>query len=403
MTRKQEQRRIMRKLHTKLIILFWVIGSVAAFSPCFAGSTTFNEGLDYLADRITSDMWQHRIQYIAVSDFTDLNGSISELGIFVSEELLTRFHDNQTLKIVERRLLDKVLEEHQLGLTGLLDERSVKKLGKILGVDAICAGIITDLRATFKINARMIAVETGQVFAVASAEVDKNDALRILMRKYSRARRVIESQQKDSADKLDINLLVNGSFVHQYTGWKRQIGDIRQGASKTEIIDFSTGKSGKALHIRHKGKGHILFSQIVNIPSADLIFTATFQASTHEGMIKAFSGTGVVQVALQYFDQKGYKVGETVLLDYVKNPFADTPLIGVPRRKGDSYKTHFIEFKNNKLYHDYHLDIRREIEDNLLGIDPNTIEEIAVILWCGATHSQASAELWITGIALKNK
>jgi TolB-like protein len=393
----------MRKLHTKLIILFWVIGSVAAFSPCFAGSTTFNEGLDYLADRITSDMGRRNIQYIAVSDFTDLNGKISELGLFVSEELLTRLHDNQMLKIVERRLLDKVLEEHQLGLAGLIDEGSVKKLGKILGVDAICAGTITDLRATFKINARMIAVETGQVFAAASAEVDKNDALRILMKKYSRVRRVIESQRKDSADNLDINLLVNGGFVHQYTGWKRQIGDIKQGASKTEIIDFSTGKSGKALHIRHKGKGHILFSQIVNVPCADLIFTATFQASTHEGMMKAFSGTGVVQVALQYFDQKGYKVGQTVLLNYVKNPFADTPLIGVPRRQRDTYKTHYIELPGDKLHHDYQLDVRMEIEDNLLGIDSDSIEEIAVIFWCGANHSQAGAELWITDVALRTK
>ncbi len=395
--------RLMSKTRSKFIILFGIVVFFASCQSGFAASKTFDHGIDYLADRITSDMGQRNIQYIAVVDFTDLNGRISELGIFVSEELLTRLHDNQMLKIVERRLLDKVLEEHQLGLAGLLDEGSVKKLGKILGVDAVCAGTITDLRATFKINARMIAVETGQIFAVASAEVDKNDALRILMRKYSRARRVIESQQKDSADKLDINLLVNGGFVHQYTGWKRQIGDMRQGTSKTEIINFPTGKSGKALHIRHKGKGHILFSQIVNVPCADLIFTATFQASTHEGMIKAFSGTGVVQVALQYFDQKGYKVGQTVLLNYVKNPFADTPLIGVPRRQRDTYKTHYIELPGDKLHHDYQLDVRMEIEDNLLGIDPGSIEEIAVIFWCGANHSQAGAELWITDITLKNK
>jgi TolB-like protein len=393
----------MGKSHSKFVILFGIIAFLAFCQSGFAASKTFDHGIDYLADRITSDMGQRNIQYIAVVDFTDLNGRISELGIFVSEELLTRLYDTQKVKIVERRLLDKVLEEHRLGLTALFDEDSIKQLGKILGVEAICTGTITDLRATFKINARVIAVETGQVFAVAATEVDKNDALRILMKKYSRARRVIESQQKSSADKLDINLLVNGGFVHQYTGWKRQIGDVRQGSSKTEIIDFPTGKSGKALHVRHKGKGHILFSQIVNVPSADLIFTATFQASTREGMIKAFSGTGVVQIALQYFDQKGYKVGQTVLLNYIKNPFADTPLIGVPRRQRDTYKTHYIELPGDKLYHDYHLDVRMEIEDNLLGIDSDSIEEIAVILWCGANHSQAGAELWITDVALRTK
>jgi|GEM_PF-1203397 len=384
----------------KLVTIFLIIASCPAAS---AASTTLKQGLDYLTEGITSDMGQHGIQYIAVADFTDLDGKISELGMFISEELLTRLHDTQKVKVVERRLLYKIVEEHQLGLTGLLDEKSVKQLGKILGVEAVCTGTITDLRATFKINARMIAVETGQVFAVASAEVDKNDALRILMRKYARARRLAKSQQNDSQPQRGYNLLVNGAFTSGYTGWKRQIGDMQQGSSKTEIIDFETGKSGKALHIRHGGKGHIQFSQIVNVPAADLIFSATFQASTHEGPVKAFSGTGVVQVALQYFDPRGYKLGQTVLLNYVKNPFADTPLIGVPRRQRDTYKTHYIELPGDKLHHDYQLDVRREIEDNLLGIDPDSIEEMAVILWCGANHSQAGAELWITDIALTNK
>jgi hypothetical protein len=285
----------------------------------------------------------------------------------------------------------------------MLDEKSVKKLGKILGVDAVCTGTITDLRTTLKVHARMIAVETGQVFAAVSTEVDKSDALRILMRKYVRAGRLVEARQKNPRQAGEINLLVNGGFVHQYTGWKRQIGDIRQGSSKTEIIDFPAGKSGKALHICHEGKGHIQFSQIVNVPSADLIFSATFQASTHEGMIKAFSGTGIVQIGLQYLDQEGSKLGQTVILNYVKNPFADTPLIGVPRRESDTYRTHYIELSGDKLYQDYRLDVRKEIEDNLLGIDPDSIEEIAVILWCGASHSQAGGELWITDIALRNK
>jgi hypothetical protein len=83
-------------------------------------------------------MGEVQIQYIAVVDFKDLNGRTSELGIFISEELLACLHDSQRVKVVERRLLGKVLEEHQLGLTALLDENSVKKLGKILGVDAIC-------------------------------------------------------------------------------------------------------------------------------------------------------------------------------------------------------------------------------------------------------------------------
>ena len=393
----------MVRLNIKFVMALWIVSLIAAYDPSQAGSKPFKLGLDYLANRITSDMGQHRKQYVAVPDFTDLDGRVSELGMFISEELLTRLHDTQKVKVVERRLLNKVIEEHQLGLTGLIDPKTVKRLGKILGADSLCTGTITDLRSTLMINARMIDVETGQVFAVASAEVDKSDALRILMRKYTRARRLAESKREKKHLEPGYNLVVNGDFTHRYTGWKREVGDIRQGNSRNEIIGFSEGKSGKALHIQHRGKGHIQFRQMVRVPTADLIFSATFQAGSREGSIKAFSGTGVVQIALQYLDRKGSKIGQTVLLNYVKNPFADTPLIGVPRRTADTYKCRYIKFSGDRLYHDYKIDVRQEIEDNLLGVDPDSIEEIAVLLWCGATHSQARSQLWVTDIALKIK
>jgi hypothetical protein len=139
------------------------------------------------------------------------------------------------------------------------------------------------------------------------------------------------------------------------------------------------------------------------VPGPDLIFSASFQASSNEGMIIGFSGTGVAQIALQFFDEGGGKLGESILVNYVKNPFADSPLIGVPRRKEDSYQTHYIEFANNKFNQEYQIDVRREIENNLLGIEPNVIRQVAVVLWCGATHPQAGAELWITDLSLKAK
>ena len=391
------------KFRIQFRLLIWIILFSIFLIPRNADSRTLNSGLDHLVNRITANMEEAHKQYVAVPDFTDLDGRVSELGMFISEELLTRLHNTQKVKVVERRLLSKVIEEHQLGLTGLIDPKTVKRLGKILGADSLCTGTITDLRSTLKINARIIDVETGQVFAVASAEVDKSDALRILMRKYTRVRRLAESKSEKKHLERGYNLVVNGGFTHRYTGWNRQVGDIRQGTSRSEIIDFSEGKSGKALHIRHKGKGHILFSQMVRVPTADLIFSATFQAGSHEGALKAFSGTGVVQIALQYLDRKGAKVGQSVLLNYVKNPFADTALIGVPRRRGNTYKSRYMEFSSDKLYHNYRMDVRQEIEDNLLGVDLNSIEEIAVIFWCGATHSQAGSQLWVTDIGLRIK
>ena len=199
------------------------------------------------------------------------------------------------------------------------------------------------------------------------------------------------------------NYLRNGGVQQRYDFWARSIGDISRGSSQAEIISSPHGKSGKALHIGHTGEGHIQFAQIVSVPGTDLIFTASFQANSREGIIRAFSGSGVAQIGLVYFDERNNKLGETILVNYVKNPFADTPLIGVPRRAPDTYTTHYIEFSGGEFNQNYRIDIRQEIESNLMAINPEDVRFIAVIIWCGANHEQAGAELWVTDISLRAK
>lgn len=384
----------------RAVVALAVVIQVTLFSLCYGATQGFERSMDTLARAVTENMSRSGKQFVAVLDFSDLNGRISELGSFVAEELLGRIHRLQKVKIVERRLVYRIVEEHGFGMSGVVDEKSVKRLGSMIGADTICTGTISDLRTVIKINARMLDVERGLVFAAATAELDKTEALRALMRKNVQSRNAHIKNRVSVSQDGNVDLIVNGGFTDRLAGWERSIGDIRQGASKTEIVDFQQGRSGRVLHIRHEGNGHVQFSQMVSVPTIDLKFTATFQADTHEGMVMAFSGTGVAQIGLQYFGRNRERLGQSVLLNYVKNPFADTPLIGVPRRAGDSYKTHYIEFEKGKLYRGYKLDLRREVEDNLMGVDPDTIEEIGVALWCGANGVSAGADLWVTDLEL---
>jgi TolB-like protein len=359
-----------------------------------------NIALDDLANQIITEIDKSDKQIVAIADFYDLSGRITEFGLFISEELVNRLGRSKKINLVERRDLKRVMEELQLHLSGIVDTKSAKEVGALLGAEILCTGTVIELPKSFKINARLIDTETGRIFATAGATVDKSEDMGMLKRDDFGTRL---PGGKVSAKYPRGNLLANGGFQQGYSDWKRQIGDITKGSSQTEIISFPNGRSGKALHIRHKGEGYFQFSQIVFVPGPDLIFSASFQASSKEGMIIGFSGTGVVQIGLQYFDENGSKVGETVLVNYVKNPFADTPLIGVPRRNPDTYKTHYIEFSKDRFHQEYRIDIRQEIENNLLGIEPDGVRQIAVVLWCGATHPQAGTELWITDVSLKAK
>ncbi len=382
-----------KAMMVKLISFFMLAGLLL---PCPSFASPFSETMDQLVSQMASGFGDAEKRRVAVIDFVDLDGEVNSVGKYLAEEVMTRLSKLENIQVIERRLLKKVMAEMKLQSSGLADGNSAARLGKLLGVDSLCSGTLTELQRSVKINARMIDVETGRVISTASAEIDRN----ILPSVWMLERPEKPKPRYKPRYTRGFSYLRNGGFLQGYDFWQRAIGDVTQGYSQAEIIPFSYGKSGKALHMRHKGKGHLQFAQVVKVPGPDLIFSASFQTASREGPIMGFSGTGVVQIALQYFDEHGTKIGETIIVNYVKNLFADTALIGVPRRSGDSYKTHFIEISQGRFHQDYRLDILGEIQNNLLGLDPSDVRKIAVIVWCGATESQASGELWVTDMSL---
>lgn len=140
-----------------------------------------NQRIDELSQQIATEMAEQQKTTIAVIEFTDLQGNVTDLGRFIAEELITRLFQTKQFKVIERQLLNKVLSEQDLSLTGIIDPTSAKALEKILGVDAIASGTITDLAQSLRVNARLISTETGEIFAVASTEIFKDESVMMLL------------------------------------------------------------------------------------------------------------------------------------------------------------------------------------------------------------------------------
>jgi len=140
-------------------------------------------GVKSLAEQIAKNMQSNNKKKIAVIEFSNLNGGITEFGQVLAEELITQLFLVNVGKfdVVERQQLQKIINEHQLGASGLLDGAAMGKIGKILGVDAIVTGSISDRGNSAKINARLIAVDTGMVFAVAATDIPKVGTVATLM------------------------------------------------------------------------------------------------------------------------------------------------------------------------------------------------------------------------------
>jgi hypothetical protein len=196
------------------------------------------------------------------------------------------------------------------------------------------------------------------------------------------------------------NTIQNGGFESRFAGWTRTV-DGNRGKGTNEIVAFADARSGYALHLAYEGKGSLLFVQKVPVAGPDYVFRGTFRASSREGPMMGFSGTGIATVMLQYLDEDGRVLGITSFYNYVKNPLANTPLVGVPRRGNGGNQVHYIDVEKERLYKDYELDIRREIEENLVSVAAEQVRTVSIVLYCGATGEGAGADLWVTDLHLR--
>jgi len=141
----------------------------------FASPARASEDIKDMAKAVTAAAASRGVKRVAVVPFTAPRGAGSFSGAIVSERLVIQILARGELDLVERRFLDKVLEEQRLGVFGIMDQDTVKALGKVLGVDAILTGTIVELKGErVEINARLIHAETAQVLAADTVRVAKD-------------------------------------------------------------------------------------------------------------------------------------------------------------------------------------------------------------------------------------
>jgi len=132
----------------------------------------------------------NRIKRIGVLKFDSSQiGYLStyDPGNAVADEFVYQLLD-RGIMVVERSYLENIMKEQDLGASGRLDAATIKRIGKILGVDALIIGTVTKsvqdkkerfylrneqdnrireeifvVNAEVGINARMVDVETGEI------------------------------------------------------------------------------------------------------------------------------------------------------------------------------------------------------------------------------------------------
>lgn len=111
---------------------------------------------------------------LAVLPLQPVTGNAAQSGEVLAERIVSRLSAAPGIEIVERTLLDQVLEEQGLGYKGIIKAEQAKAVGQILGVDAIVTGTYLKLnRGRLEVHARIIDTETARIIGAATAKVKK--------------------------------------------------------------------------------------------------------------------------------------------------------------------------------------------------------------------------------------
>lgn len=114
---------------------------------------------------------------IVVYEFTDMSRRASPEGQLVAERLTTKLVQTGKFQMIERSRIEAALKELKLQSSGVIDENTAIRAGRMLGAEAVVTGTLARLNGEFEVNARMISVETGVIISGQIASLSEDDLL----------------------------------------------------------------------------------------------------------------------------------------------------------------------------------------------------------------------------------
>ncbi len=156
---------------------------------------------------------------IAIGDFVGERGTRTLYSINIEEALTYQLFKTGAFDIVERRKINRLLEEHNLSLSGLVDETSTVEIGKLLGSTVLIFGRISkneykeetsrsDEQEDFEGNKYHVYYRSGSYsLGVNIRLVDVNTGKILFTKTFEASRRARTSAKDKAAPVIDMNKL----------------------------------------------------------------------------------------------------------------------------------------------------------------------------------------------------
>lgn len=155
------------------------------FATCCIGVAVCNaqdREIRGITDNLSESLSQSGKKTVAVVDFTDLQGNVTELGRYLAEELSASLTESaKGIQVVDRTNLKVIIQENKLAATGIIDPATARKLGQIAGVDALITGTLTPFGDSVHLSIKILDTATARIVGAARGDIPKTKAIEELL------------------------------------------------------------------------------------------------------------------------------------------------------------------------------------------------------------------------------
>ncbi len=94
--------------------------------------------------------------------------------------LISELSANPQARLVDRDQIQRLIEEQNLGASGRVEAQTAARIGKLVGARYVITGQFIDFYGDFRIDARLINVETGEIVKVEADKMQRDHLFDLL-------------------------------------------------------------------------------------------------------------------------------------------------------------------------------------------------------------------------------
>ena len=107
--------------------------------------------------------------------------TLDALSVGLQQILITELSQNAAMRVVDRSVIHDIIAEQDLGASGRVDAGTAAKVGKLVGARYVFTGGFNDVNKDFRLDGRIVDVETGEIVKADQVTGKRDDMYSIVM------------------------------------------------------------------------------------------------------------------------------------------------------------------------------------------------------------------------------